>query len=90
MSSQGTGGGWAFTSRARRDMRRLDRPVQKRVVNALDRLVGDPPLGDVVKLAGTDDEYRLRVGDYRVRLTRDSAGTVLVLRVLPRGRAYRD
>lgn len=90
MSSQGTGGGWVFTPRARRDMRRLDRPVQKRVVDALDRLVGEPPVGDVVKLTGADGEYRLRVGDYRVRFAHDNAGTVLVLRVLPRGRAYRD
>jgi mRNA interferase RelE/StbE len=44
----------------------------------------------VVKLKGADEEWRLRVGDWRVRFTRDSAGLVNVLRVLPRGRAYRD
>jgi mRNA interferase RelE/StbE len=58
------GGGWVFTPRARRDLRRLDRPVQRRIVEALDRLVGDPPAGDVVKLTGSDDEWRLRVGDF--------------------------
>jgi mRNA interferase RelE/StbE len=85
------GGGWVFTPRARRDMRRLDRPVQQRIIEGLDRLVGDPPAGDVVRLAGPDDEWRLRVGDWRVRFTRDSSKrTVIVLRVLPRGRAYRD
>ena len=82
--------GWAFTPRAQRDMRRLDRPVQRRVIDALDKLVGEPSIGDVVKLTGSDDEYRLRVGDWRVRFTRDNAGNVEVLRVLPRGRAYRD
>lgn len=72
-------------------MRRLDRPVQQRIIEGLDRLVGDPPAGDVVRLAGPDDEWRLRVGDWRVRFTRDSSKrTVIVLRVLPRGRAYRD
>ncbi len=36
-------------------------------------------------------EWRLRVGDWRVRFTREQASrTVYVLRVLPRGRAYRD
>lgn len=83
-------GGWVFTARARRDFRRLDAPVQRRVTDALDRLVDDPPQGDVVKLAGSDDEWRLRVGDWRVRFTRSDDGTVYVLRVLPRGRAYRD
>jgi hypothetical protein len=32
--------------------------VQRRIIEALDRLVGDPPAGDVVKLASVDDEYR--------------------------------
>jgi mRNA interferase RelE/StbE len=60
-------GGWSFTARARRDMRKLDRPVQRRVIEALDRLVAQPPQGDVVKLAGADEEWRLRVGDWRPR-----------------------
>jgi mRNA interferase RelE/StbE len=84
------GDGWVFTPRAMRDMRRLDRPVQRRIVEALDRLVGDPPVGDVVRLVGSDDEWRLRVGDWRVRFTRDDEQLILVTRVLPRGRAYRD
>lgn len=85
-----SGGGWVFSGRARRDLRRLDPPVQRRIIEALDRFTGDQPTGDVVKLAGADDEWRLRVGDWRVRFNRDSAGLVHVLRVLPRGRAYRD
>lgn len=48
--------GWSFTARARRDMRKLDRPVQRRVIEALDRLVAKPPQGDIVKLAGADEE----------------------------------
>jgi len=60
------------------------------VFDALERLVGEPPSGDVVKLSGSE-EWRLRVGDWRVRFERDpSARVIYVLRVLPRGRAYRD
>ncbi len=81
---------WVFAARAKRDLRRLDQPVQRRVIDALDRLVGDPPAGDVVKLTGPDDEWRLRVGDWRVRFQRDADGLIYVLRVLPRGRAHRD
>lgn len=84
------GGSWVFSARAGRDFKRLDPPVQRRVVAALDRLTGDPPAGDVVRLANSD-EWRLRVGDWRVRFQRDpETGVVSVLRVLPRGRAYRD
>jgi mRNA interferase RelE/StbE len=81
--------GWVFSDRARRDIRRLDRQVAQRVIAALDRLCGDPLVGDVVKLAGVE-EWRLRVGGWRVRFARDESGTIIVTRVLPCGRAYRD
>lgn len=85
-----TSGGWVFSARAGRDFKRLDPPVQRRIVSALERLTGAPPTGDVVKLTDAD-EWRLRVGDWRVRFDRDpETGVVNVLRVLPRGRAYRD
>ena len=88
MSDQAAG--WVFTKQAQRDMRRLDRPVAQRIVVALDRLCGHPPQGDVVKLTGIENEWRLRVGDWRVRFIRESSGLIQVTRVLPRGRAYRD
>lgn len=85
-------GGWRveITPPARRDVRRLDPPVRRRVLDALDRLVADPLAGDLVKLTGRD-ESRLRVGDWRIllRLDHDQL-VVVVLHVLPRGRAYRD
>jgi mRNA interferase RelE/StbE len=44
---------------------------------------------NVKKLQGREDEYRLRVGDWRVIFTED--GVVLdVLKVSPRGSAYED
>jgi mRNA interferase RelE/StbE len=69
-------GSWSFTARARSDMRKLDRPVQRRVIEALDRLVAEPPQGDIVKLAGVNEEWRLRVGDWRVRQQFDDARVV--------------
>lgn len=83
--------GWRveISRRAERDLRRLDPPVRKRIFEALDRLVDDPPAGDVMRLTGSE-EWRLRVGEWRVRFGLDrDARTVLVLRVLSRGRAYR-
>jgi len=82
--------GWRYeiTPTARRDLRRLDPPVRGRILEALDRYVMDPDAGDVVRLTGTG-HFRLRVGDWRVRFAReDDARAVVVLRVLPRGRAY--
>jgi len=42
-------------------------------------------------LQGAEDIWRLRVGDWRVRFTPDFTDkTIIILRILPRGRVYRD
>ena len=80
-----------ITRPAVRDLKRLDPPVRRRILEALEGLTEVPPRGDVRRLAGEPNAWRLRVGDWRVRFTRDrDSGVVYVLRVLPRGRAYRN
>jgi mRNA interferase RelE/StbE len=84
--------GWRIeiTPPARRDLKRLDPPIRRRITAALRALVADPSSGELVKLRGSD-EHRLRVGDWRVRMRLDvEERAVFVLRVLPRGHAYRD
>lgn len=78
--------GW--TPHALKEARRLDRQALVRVRAALDRFVATGQ-GDVVKLQDVDPpEYRLRVGEHRIRF-RYRGETLEVLRVLPRGKAYR-
>lgn len=77
-----------FERRAARDLERLDPQIARRVTSALERLRERDPSLDLRRLRGSD-EWRLRVGDWRVRLTLDfEARAVVVVRVLPRGRAY--
>jgi mRNA interferase RelE/StbE len=77
-----------WTSGAWRDLQRLDRKLSERVVAAVDRFA-DNGHGDVKRLQGSP-QYRLRVGDWRVRfLLATTTQTLTVLRVLPRGSAYR-
>jgi mRNA interferase RelE/StbE len=75
---------------AQRDLKRLDPPVRRRVVDAVKHFARTGE-GDVLRLVDVEPpEYRLRVGDWRVRFTRDDEHRLLhVLRVLPRGKAYR-
>jgi mRNA interferase RelE/StbE len=74
-----------LTASAQRDLRRLDRPVATRILDALARLA-DTGQGDVTRLQGTYDEWRLRLGDWRIRFSYDHpARTLEVLRILPRG-----
>jgi mRNA interferase RelE/StbE len=81
-------GGLRFTRSAEKDLRRLDPPVRKRVLGGLDRLLADDHSLDVRRLTGSE-HFRLRVGDWRVIFDYDrETETVLVRRILPRGRAY--
>ena len=76
---------------ARCDTKRLDARVRERILAALEGLRAQPPTGDIKRLAGERPEWRLRVGDWRVRFTRDPEERVVVIqRVLRRGHAYRD
>lgn len=67
-------------------LRRLNRIDRERIAAAIDAL----PAGDVLRLKGSKKEWRLRVGDWRVRFERDDLQRRIdVLTVLPRGRAYK-
>lgn len=77
-----------YTSRARRDLRRLDHQIARRVLLAIERLAEGDPRSEIKKLSGID-EYRLRVGEWRVRFQLSAPeNEIVVLRILPRGRAY--
>ena len=77
-----------WSARARKDFDALDSQVSRRVRTAIERLaIGE---GDVRRLADVDPPlFRLRVGDWRV-LFREQRGTIVILRVLPRDKAYRS
>jgi mRNA interferase RelE/StbE len=82
-----------ITRDAERDFRNLPAVDQRRVRERLDALAATPPVQwhrfDIRRLTASD-EWRLRVGDWRVRFRPDfDARLLAVLRVLPRGRAYR-
>jgi mRNA interferase RelE/StbE len=74
------------TATARKSLQRLSRPDRERIVRAIDAL----PAGDVRPLVGLPDEWRLRVGPWRVRYRRDDVERLLtILVVAPRGDAYK-
>lgn len=78
------------TPRAARDLKHLPPDTHQRFLLALERLAADPSQCDVSNLQGSEVEWRLRVGDWRVRFLYGPDGTIVVLRVLPRATAYRD
>ena len=80
----------AWTRPALQDMKQLDHQSASRVHQAVVRLA-ETGQGNILKLQASETEWRLRVGGWRVRFVYDYQATIIrVVRVLPRGRAYRD
>jgi mRNA interferase RelE/StbE len=75
-----------WTEPARADIRRLDRNIAMQIFHVLDRFCRSGE-GDVKALEGRE-EYRLRIGDYRLLFVA-TAVSITVLRVLHRREAYR-
>ncbi len=79
-----------ITPTAEKDLRKIPHNEQERIRIAMRDFGSDPTQGDVRKLQGKPDEWRLRVGDWRIRFAFDGGTrSIVILRVLPRGRAYR-
>lgn len=73
---------------AKADLRAIEQPTALRILHALARLLATGE-GDVQRLRNVEPpEFRLRVGDYRVRF-HDLGDTVEILSVKHRREAYR-
>jgi mRNA-degrading endonuclease RelE of RelBE toxin-antitoxin system len=77
-----------WTETALDDMAALDKGFARRIKQAVERFA-NTGAGNVKRLQAIDPpEYRLRVGDYRVRFHQDDE-IVRILRVRNRREAYR-
>ena len=75
---------------AAKSLDRLPVDLQKRIVRAVELLAGNPRPPGVVKMAGDDNLWRVRVGDFRIVYEiHDDILLVLVLRIGHRGDVYR-
>ncbi|MDA1191113.1 MAG: type II toxin-antitoxin system RelE/ParE family toxin [Candidatus Poribacteria bacterium] len=71
-------------------MRRLDHQVKGRITAAVKRFA-ETGHGDVIALQGLADEYRLRVGQWRVLIHFDRIKRVASIHgVVSRDQAYHD
>ncbi|MGB7631413.1 MAG: type II toxin-antitoxin system RelE/ParE family toxin [Candidatus Deferrimicrobium sp.] len=79
-----------FTHRAEKDFRALPPEIRRRLASKIDALAIDPRPQGVRILAGTEDIFRLRVGDYRIlyRILDDRL-VVLLVKIGHRREIYR-
>ena len=79
------------TPAASRQIRKLDRNTQKRVLARIEKLEEDPRPRDASKLQSPEELYRVRVGDFRiVYQVEDDRLLVLIVRVGNRREIYRN
>ena len=80
--------GIIFSDRALKQLKKLEKKVQERIISTLER-IKIRPQAHVTKLVG-DPGYRLRVGDYRVILDIDEGNLViLVIKIGHRKKTYK-
>lgn len=73
-----------YEKEAAKHISKMDKPTKQRLKVAIEKL----PSGDVVKLQGLMNDYRLRVGDLRVLFSVQD-DIITIKDVLPRGQAYK-
>ena len=75
---------------AEKDLNRLSGDIYKRVVTSIQRLGANPRPVGCRKLAGSTNDWRVRVGDYRIIYEiADTIRVVRVVRVRHRREVYR-
>ena len=73
-----------YLRQAKRAIERLDGPTKQRIRQGINKL----PEGDIKRLKGHTNLYRLRIGEWRILFTM-AASQITIEDVLPRGDAYK-
>lgn len=73
-----------ITKSAKKAMKKMDKGMRNRIIAAVNRI----PVGDIKRLRGYENNFRLRVGDYRILYTQISE-KIIINNILPRGEAYK-
>ena len=75
-----------LTKKAEKFIKKQDKDTQKRIIKAIIEL----PEGDIKRLKGMGETYRLRVGDFRVLFDKnDKELVIVVIDVGIRGQVYK-
>jgi mRNA interferase RelE/StbE len=79
-----------ITKSIQKQLDNLPNNIQERVYDKISQLAEEPPPDGVVKLKGYDNEYRIRIGDYRlVYEIQDEQLIVLLLQCKHRRDVYK-
>ncbi|MGK7957563.1 MAG: type II toxin-antitoxin system RelE/ParE family toxin [Crocosphaera sp.] len=62
-----------------KQLKQLSSDIYQRIITKISKLADEPRPTDVKKLKGFDNEYRIRIGDYRVRYEINDPELIIVL-----------
>ena len=80
-----------FARSARKELENLPADIADRILRKIEKLGANPRLPGVIKLQGSRNFWRLRVGDYRVVYSiNDLSRTVDIAVIRHRRDVYRD
>ena len=71
-----------FARSARKELQALDRTVAARILKRIESLKLEPRPSGCRKLEGTDNLWRIRIGDWRVVYAVDDARTMVEVSVI--------
>jgi mRNA interferase RelE/StbE len=76
--------------KAEKELKKLPKADYQKLRTAIDKLSQDPRGHNTIKLTDFENEYRCRVGNYRILFTiEDKILTVYVIEIINRKDAYR-
>lgn len=75
-----------YSKSAVKSINGMDKTLKQRIRSGILKL----PLGDIKKLKGFKNSYRLRIGNYRVLYDVLENDIILINDILPRGEAYKN
>ncbi len=74
-----------YSKQASKFLQKQSKQTQIRIIKAINKL----PAGDVKRMQGKTNYYRLRVGDYRIIFTHNNI-VLLIEKIGNRGEVYKD
>ncbi len=78
-----------FTKSAERELKKLPNQVITRVIPVIQKLANNPRPSGCIKLEGSSNRYRVRIGDYRILyLIEDQIKIIEIVGIRNRREAY--
>ena len=74
-----------YAKQAVKAIKKLDASAKQRIRQSINAI----PAGDIKKLQGHTELFRLRIGDWRILFSYIDADTVLIARISSRGTVYK-